>query len=84
MGLKSVYGLITNPLTGFRERLAASDFNKSQGAMLQLRLDLLHSFLQGTGNDVSSFFKSGRLIIIDLSDPFIDGESILSWCNTHF
>jgi len=43
--------------------------------MLQLRLDLLDSFLQGKGGDVSSFFKPGRLVIIDLSDPFVNGES---------
>jgi hypothetical protein len=42
-------------------------------AMLQLRLDLLDSFLQGNGGDVSFFFKPGRLVIIDLSDPFVDG-----------
>jgi hypothetical protein len=42
--------------------------------MLQLRLDLLDSFLRGKGGDVSSFFKPGRLVIIDLSDPFVDGK----------
>jgi hypothetical protein len=61
-------------LSAFRERLSSSEFNQSQMAMLQLRLDLLDSFLQGTGGDVSFFFKPGRLVIIDLSDPFIDGE----------
>jgi hypothetical protein len=42
--------------------------------MLQLRLDLLDSFLKGQDADMSSYFKPGRLVIIDLSDPFVDGE----------
>ncbi|KAG8831139.1 hypothetical protein FRC17_003588, partial [Serendipita sp. 399] len=57
----------------FRKQLQEQEFNKSQSAMLQLRLDLLNSFLQGDGSDLTSFFKPGRLIVVDLSDPFVDG-----------
>ncbi|KAG8841033.1 hypothetical protein FRB91_005426 [Serendipita sp. 411] len=59
----------------FRKRLSEQDFNGSQTAMLQLRFDLLDSFLRGEGSDLTSFFKPGRLIIIDLSDPFVDGTT---------
>lgn len=58
---------------GFRKKLAESDFNRTQQSMLQLRLDLLDSFLKGTGKDIVKFFNSGRLVIVDLSDPFVDG-----------
>jgi len=40
--------------------------------MLELRLDLLDSFLKGDGPDVKSFFKPGRLVILDISDPFVE------------
>ncbi|KAG8782690.1 hypothetical protein FRC19_007403 [Serendipita sp. 401] len=59
----------------FRKRLSEQDFNGSQIAMLQLRFDLLDSFLCGDGSDLTSFFKPGRLIVIDLSDPFVDGTT---------
>jgi hypothetical protein len=41
----------------FRKRLEDPEFNKSQGAMLELRLDLLDSFLQGHGADVKLFSR---------------------------
>ncbi|PVF91524.1 hypothetical protein CPB86DRAFT_770568 [Serendipita vermifera] len=59
----------------FRKRLDGEEFNKSQMAMLQLRLDLLDSFLKGDGEDITHFFKPGRLVIIDLSDPFVDSTT---------
>jgi hypothetical protein len=58
--------------TDFRKRLKDPEFNKAQSAMLELRLDLLDSFLQGSGPDVKSFFKAGRLVILDISDPFVE------------
>ncbi|PVF92780.1 hypothetical protein CPB86DRAFT_716798 [Serendipita vermifera] len=59
----------------FRKRLDEEEFNKSQMAMLQLRLDLLDSFLKGDGEDITYFFKPGRLVIIDLSDPFVNSTT---------
>jgi hypothetical protein len=53
-------------------------------AMLQLRLDLLDSFLRGRGGDISFFFKPGRLVIVDLSDPFVDCEEHLHFCSYWF
>jgi hypothetical protein len=55
-------------------------FNPAQTAMLQLRFDLLDSFLRGKEPDISSFFKAGQLLIIDLSDPFVNGSYSLSIC----
>ncbi|PVF93467.1 hypothetical protein CPB86DRAFT_715372 [Serendipita vermifera] len=59
----------------FRKRLKEPRFNRNQNSMLQLRLDLLDSFLKGSDADMSSYFKPGRLVIIDLSDPFVDGTT---------
>lgn len=56
----------------FKKRLQGQEFNKAQGAMLQLRIALLDSFLQGKGPDIKSFFKPGRLVIVDVSDPFVE------------
>jgi len=65
----------------FRMRLRQSNFSPNQMSMLQLRLDLLDSFLRGRGGDISLFFKPGRLVIVDLSDPFIDCEAHLHFCS---
>lgn len=42
--------------------------------MLQQRMNLLNSFLKGNGSHLSSFFKPGSLVIVDLSDPFVEGK----------
>jgi hypothetical protein len=72
---------VTDEFLDFRKRLSDSEFNQKQMAMLQLRLDLLDSFLRGRGGDISSFFKPGRLVIVDLSDPFVDCEAYPDFCS---
>jgi hypothetical protein len=74
--LTSCLTWFTKVSSAFNEKLKQSKFNPVQKAMLQQRLNLLNSFLRGDGGDISSFFKQGRLVIIDLSDPFVDGKSI--------
>jgi hypothetical protein len=64
----------------FKKRVTDKGFNPAQTAMLQLRFDLLDSFLRGKEPDISSFFKAGQLLIIDLSDPFVNGSYSLSIC----
>ncbi|KAG8794900.1 hypothetical protein FRC17_008216 [Serendipita sp. 399] len=60
---------------GFRHQLEREAFNTTQSNMLQIRLELLESFLRGIGPDISSFLRPGKLVIIDLSDPFVDGTT---------
>ena len=40
--------------------------------MLQLRFDVLDTYVKVAANTVSSWFKDGRLIIVDLTDAFVD------------
>ncbi|KIP08577.1 hypothetical protein PHLGIDRAFT_44166, partial [Phlebiopsis gigantea 11061_1 CR5-6] len=63
--------------TRFRDKLKLQKFSPGQKAMLNLRLSLLDSCLQGGNaqNRVSSHFKQGQLTIVDLSSPFMDGSS---------
>lgn len=53
--------------TRFRDQLKLQKFNGSQKAMLNLRLSLLDSCLQGgnTQNRVSSHFRQGQLTIVE-------------------
>ncbi|KAI0314555.1 hypothetical protein OF83DRAFT_1136202 [Amylostereum chailletii] len=61
----------------FRERLDKEQFNPGQKSMLNLRLALLDSCLEGGNakNRVSAHFVKGQLTVIDLSSPFMDGSS---------
>jgi hypothetical protein len=74
----------------FRVRLAELELMPAQRVPLEMRLDLLESFLPDRlarrlaqfqlGNlpkekSIKSFFKSGTLVVADLSDPFVDAAS---------
>ncbi|EIN14675.1 hypothetical protein PUNSTDRAFT_140908 [Punctularia strigosozonata HHB-11173 SS5] len=61
----------------FRCALQEQRFNPGQKAMLNLRLSLLDACLEGgTGaNRISTHFGPGKLVIIDLSSPFMDAAS---------
>ena len=56
-----------------------------QKAMIKLRLDLLDAFLRPEAQDIQSYFCAGKLVLIDLTDPFLDGEHniITSWSGPH-
>lgn len=43
-----------------------------QRDMLQLRFDILNTYVKGAAVAVSSWFEDGRLVIVDLTDPFVD------------
>ena len=60
----------------FRNQLKEQKFNPGQKAMLNLRLSLLDSCLQGgtLENRVSAHFRKGQLTIIEWVDPQIDME----------
>ncbi|EIN11566.1 hypothetical protein PUNSTDRAFT_131729 [Punctularia strigosozonata HHB-11173 SS5] len=53
------------------------EFAATQKAMLKLRLGLLDACLEGgtDANSVSTHFGRGKLVIIDLSSPFMDASS---------
>lgn len=55
----------------FKERLDLENFDPTQTNMLNMRLDLLESFLDKTGKAPEPQFRQGEITIIDLSDPFV-------------
>ncbi|EKM56159.1 uncharacterized protein PHACADRAFT_209647 [Phanerochaete carnosa HHB-10118-sp] len=61
----------------FRSQLKQQKLNPSQKAMLNLRLSLLDSCLEGGNkvNRVATHFRKGQLTIVDLSSPFMDASS---------
>ena len=56
-----------------------------QKAMIKLRLDLLDAFLRPEAQDIQSYFGAGKLVLVDLTDPFLDGEHIIirRWSGPH-
>lgn len=56
----------------FKRRLRQCEFNPVQTNMLQLRLDLLESFLDLNGNAPQPQFRPGEVTIMDMSCPFVD------------
>ncbi|KAJ4993565.1 hypothetical protein SVAN01_01113 [Stagonosporopsis vannaccii] len=55
----------------FKRRLAQETFDTTQTTMLNMRLNLLESFLDLTDTSPMPNFRPGEVTIIDLSDPFI-------------
>jgi hypothetical protein len=41
--------------------------------MFKMRTDLLDAYLNETARNVTSWFGHGKLVVVDLSDPFLDG-----------
>lgn len=54
--------------------MASTRLDGKQREMLQLRFDVLDTYVKRAAVAVSSWFKDGRLVIIDLTDPFVDRE----------
>jgi hypothetical protein len=59
----------------FKLRLKQKQFNPMQSSMLQLRLDLLESFLDMNASHVESHFQPGEITIMDMSCPFVDANT---------
>lgn len=55
----------------FKRRLAQENFDPTQTNMLEMRLNLLESFLDMQGNAPEADFLPGEITIMDLSDAFI-------------
>ena len=49
-----------------------------QKAMIKLRIDLLDAFLRPESQDIQSFFSEGEIVLVDLTDPFLDGVYIIT------
>jgi hypothetical protein len=68
-------GLSTNSLGAeFKRRLDLEHLNFTQRAMIKLRLDLLDAFLRPGAPDIEFYFTAGGLVLVDLTDPFLDSE----------
>ena len=52
--------------------MASARLDGKQRDMLQLRFDVLDTYVKRAVVTVSSWFKDGRLVIVDLTDAFVD------------
>lgn len=59
----------------FKKQLKKKKFNPTQSNMLQMRLDLLESFLDITDSCPEPHFSPGEITIIDISCPFVDANT---------
>ncbi|KAJ7817960.1 hypothetical protein B0H13DRAFT_1739258 [Mycena leptocephala] len=57
----------------FKRRLALERLNPMQKAMIKLRMDLLDAFIHPGARGINSYFTAGGLVLVDLTDPFLDG-----------
>ncbi|KAF8179005.1 hypothetical protein K438DRAFT_1769140 [Mycena galopus ATCC 62051] len=61
--------------TEFKRRISAERLNGTQRAMIELRLHLLDAFLRPGARNIESYFTAGGLVLVDLTDPFLDGPT---------
>ncbi|KAJ7146727.1 hypothetical protein C8R44DRAFT_17969 [Mycena epipterygia] len=57
----------------FKRKIGLERLNPMQKAMIKLRLDLLDAFIHPGARDIESYFAAGGLVLVDLTDPFLDG-----------
>ncbi|KAJ6487297.1 hypothetical protein DFH09DRAFT_948759 [Mycena vulgaris] len=57
----------------FKRRIGLDQLNPTQKAMIKLRLDLLDAFVRPGARKIDSYFTTGGLVLVDLTDPFLDG-----------
>ncbi|KAH7101548.1 P-loop containing nucleoside triphosphate hydrolase protein [Auriculariales sp. MPI-PUGE-AT-0066] len=58
----------------FKRRIKQEKFDPKQQMMLTQRLRLLDGFVQPLSRPIRSYFSPGDMIIVDLTDPFLNGE----------
>ncbi|KAJ7729059.1 hypothetical protein DFH07DRAFT_969607 [Mycena maculata] len=56
----------------FKRRIGLERLDPKQQAMIKLRLDLLDAFIQPGAPEIESYFTAGGLVLVDLTDPFLD------------
>jgi len=61
----------------FESQLGQQGFSREQKGPMNMRLDLLKSFMDTTSNKKKNMFAAtpGALTIVDLTDPFIDSAT---------
>ncbi|KAF2705754.1 hypothetical protein K504DRAFT_459845 [Pleomassaria siparia CBS 279.74] len=59
----------------FKRRLSLCEFNPTQLNMLEMRLDLLESFLDLANTCPEPKFAPGEITIMDMSCPFVDTDT---------
>ncbi|KAJ7158979.1 hypothetical protein C8R43DRAFT_357208 [Mycena crocata] len=57
---------------GFKRRIDLESLDAKQRAMITLRLDLLDAFIRPGALGIESYFSAGGLVLVDLTDPFLD------------
>ncbi|KAJ6566950.1 hypothetical protein B0H19DRAFT_1025516 [Mycena capillaripes] len=57
----------------FKRRIGLERLNPMQKAMIKLRMDLLDAFIHPGAREIESYFTPGGLVLVDLTDPFLDG-----------
>ncbi|KAF8144663.1 hypothetical protein K438DRAFT_1500501, partial [Mycena galopus ATCC 62051] len=57
----------------FKRRISLESLDPKQKAMIKLRLDLLDAFIRPDAHEMESYFTAGGLVLVDLTDPFLDG-----------
>jgi hypothetical protein len=65
---------IDSPGTEFKRRLSLERLDVKQKAMIELRLHLLDAFIRPGAPEIESYFAAGGLVLVDLTDPFLDGK----------
>ncbi|KAJ7729060.1 hypothetical protein DFH07DRAFT_969608 [Mycena maculata] len=56
----------------FKRRIGLERLDAKQEAMIKLRLDLLDAFIRPGAPEIESYFTAGGLVLVDLTDPFLD------------
>ncbi|KAH7094198.1 hypothetical protein BKA62DRAFT_644786 [Auriculariales sp. MPI-PUGE-AT-0066] len=59
--------------TRFKRRIEAEKFDATQRMMLSHRLRLLDGFVKPTSRPIRSYFAPGEMVLVDLTDPFLNG-----------
>ncbi|KAJ7318410.1 hypothetical protein DFH08DRAFT_1086620 [Mycena albidolilacea] len=57
----------------FKQKIALERLSPQQKAMIELRLHLLDAFIRPGAPRINSYFTAGGLVLVDLTDPFLDG-----------
>ncbi|KAH7101552.1 hypothetical protein BKA62DRAFT_179537 [Auriculariales sp. MPI-PUGE-AT-0066] len=59
--------------TEFKRRIDAEKLDPTQRMMLNHRLCLLDGFVQPASRPLRSYFSAGEMVLVDLTDPFLNG-----------
>jgi len=64
---------------GFKKKMKQESLNAAQKSSYKMRIEMLDSYLTTNRSaDVSSYFKPGHLVIVDLRDPFTNSALVIA------